>query len=135
MSAERAAREVVIFAAQALGPAGLGVNRSGNVSVRQGDGFLITPTGVAYDRLSPEAIVFLGLDGARRRGERFSELAGNHFAQVRELVGRESDSNGGECAIAHGDVILEHAGHGRHDNAAAGDGAALKPAKHGVVQG
>ena len=70
MSAERAAREVVIFAAQALGPAGLGVNRSGNVSVRQGDGFLITPTGVAYDRLSPVAIVFLGLDGARRRGER-----------------------------------------------------------------
>jgi L-fuculose-phosphate aldolase len=65
---EAALREEVIATALALGPADLGVNRSGNVSRRFGDGFLVTPTGVAYADLTPEALAFVPLDGAPHRG-------------------------------------------------------------------
>jgi L-fuculose-phosphate aldolase len=62
-------RAGVVRAAQALGPAGLGVNRSGNVSARCDDGMLITPTGVPYAALAPGSIVFLDLGGGGRAGE------------------------------------------------------------------
>jgi L-fuculose-phosphate aldolase len=43
----------------------LGINqgRSGNVSTRTEDGFLITPSGIAYEAMSPEQVVFMDLDG------------------------------------------------------------------------
>ncbi len=45
---------------------GINVNKSGNVSVRAArggaDGFLITPTGISYDDLKPEHIVFISLE-------------------------------------------------------------------------
>ncbi|MCP5247817.1 MAG: class II aldolase/adducin family protein [Candidatus Accumulibacter sp.] len=52
--------------------AGAGLNRgtAGNVSVRAsdgdggGEGFLITPTGMAYDALASEDVVFMRLDGS-----------------------------------------------------------------------
>ena len=37
--------------------------RSGNVSIRHDDGFLITPSGVKYSSLKNEDIVFVSLDG------------------------------------------------------------------------
>jgi L-fuculose-phosphate aldolase len=51
---------------------GLGINQgtSGNISVRYGEGLLITPTSLPYDTLEPEDIVYLSSDGAptgRRR--------------------------------------------------------------------
>ena len=43
----------------------LGINQgnSGNISVRHGDGLLITPTSLPYDQMSPEDIVYLATDG------------------------------------------------------------------------
>ncbi len=43
----------------------LGINQgtSGNVSVRSGDGFLITPSGIPYDRMTPDQMVRMDLDG------------------------------------------------------------------------
>ena len=43
----------------------LGLTRgaSGNVSVRSGDGFLVSPTGVAYDDLTPDLIVHMTMEG------------------------------------------------------------------------
>jgi L-fuculose-phosphate aldolase len=42
-----------------------GVNQGtvGNVSARTAEGFLISPTGVPYDRLGPEQVVTMDLDG------------------------------------------------------------------------
>ncbi len=37
--------------------------RAGNVSARFDDGFLITPSGLAYEALQPDDIVFVDLDG------------------------------------------------------------------------
>lgn len=50
----------------------LGVNQgaSGNVSVRCGDGFLITPSGIAYELMTPNEIIFVTLDGRAEAGRR-----------------------------------------------------------------
>jgi L-fuculose-phosphate aldolase len=62
--AELDLRAGVIATARALEACDLGVNRSGNVSARCRDGFLITPTGLPYDGLTREDVVFVALDGA-----------------------------------------------------------------------
>ncbi len=43
---------------------GLNQGTSGNISARLGDGLLITPSGVPYDRLTPEMIVPMDADGS-----------------------------------------------------------------------
>ena len=63
-------RAALIATARAMAAAGLNAGTAGNVSVRDGDGFFITPTGMAYDRLEPEDIPAMALDGSvtgRRR--------------------------------------------------------------------
>ncbi|WP_030571680.1 class II aldolase/adducin family protein [Streptomyces aureocirculatus] len=47
---------------------GLVVGTSGNVSVRVGDTVLVTPSGVAYDKLTPADVLGVGLDGERLFG-------------------------------------------------------------------
>jgi len=56
-------RERIIRAARSLGPLGINQGKSGNVSARTPDGVLITPSGIAYEDLTPEMIVFMGMDG------------------------------------------------------------------------
>ena len=43
---------------------GINQGSAGNVSARYEDGFLITPSGVSYDKLRSDDIVFVGLDGS-----------------------------------------------------------------------
>ncbi|MBL8426855.1 MAG: class II aldolase/adducin family protein [Dechloromonas sp.] len=45
-------------------PAGLNKGTSGNVSLRHGDGFYITPTGMPYDKLVADDIPLMALDGS-----------------------------------------------------------------------
>ena len=66
---ERAARQSLIDHCRAMNASGLSLNKSGNASLRWGDGLLITPTGRAYDRLLPEDIVYLELDGSCPPGQ------------------------------------------------------------------
>jgi L-fuculose-phosphate aldolase len=70
MTAEDALRGQIIAFARRLGPEGLSVNRSGNISARWADGFLITPSGMAYETLAPSDAVFVGMDGAVPAGQR-----------------------------------------------------------------
>ncbi len=53
----------IIATCRQMQAAGINQGTSGNVSVRHGDGLLITPSGVPYDRLEPADIVFVGMDG------------------------------------------------------------------------
>lgn len=66
--ADTTLRAQLIAAARRMTAAGLNKGTAGNLSVRcvdQGEaGYLITPTGMAYDTLTPEDIVFMRLDGA-----------------------------------------------------------------------
>lgn len=62
-------RQEIIRTVCSFGPAGLSIGTSGNVSVRTQDGFLITPTGVAYAELKPASIIELDLSGKRITGK------------------------------------------------------------------
>ena len=59
----RKLRKAVIETARAMNRVGLNHGTSGNVSVRAGAGFLITPSGIPYDALEPGMIVPMDLDG------------------------------------------------------------------------
>lgn len=64
-----ALREQLLQAARRLGELGLNRGTSGNVSVRDGDGYLVTPSGMATQAMTPRDMVWMGLDG-RVEGER-----------------------------------------------------------------
>ena len=48
----------------AMNAEGINQGSAGNISLRFEDGFLITPSGLAYDRLQPADIVLVALDGS-----------------------------------------------------------------------
>lgn len=63
-SADEAA-QALVDAARQMAAAGLNSGTSGNMSVRRGGGMLITPTGIEPERLAPEMMVAMDLDGRR----------------------------------------------------------------------
>lgn len=65
---ELALRTELIEACRAMN--GLGINKgtAGNISVRFGKGFLISPTGIPYDKLTPDHVVHMDWD-AQYEGE------------------------------------------------------------------
>ena len=60
----------LIVAAQALDAAGFMPSKSGNLSLRTRHGFVITPSGLPYARLTPEDLVELAVDGSTLAGQR-----------------------------------------------------------------
>ncbi len=67
-------RVEVARAYRRLGELGLITGSSGNVSLRVGEGILITPTGIPWERVRPEGIVALDFAGrVRGRGHPSSE--------------------------------------------------------------
>ena len=60
---ETTLRKAVIHAGLETNRRGLNQGTSGNISVRLGDGMLITPSGVAYEALQPEDLVFVNGEG------------------------------------------------------------------------
>jgi len=62
-------RRAIIDTCLAMNRLGINQGSSGNLSVRHGDGFLITPSSLPYDETQPQDIVAMGFDGAYE-GER-----------------------------------------------------------------
>lgn len=62
-SDETAARAAIVATAERMSARGLSPGRSGNVSQRHGGGLLITPSGVAYEDLTPDKIVLVDAEG------------------------------------------------------------------------
>ena len=62
-------REALIAAARSLQKYQLGTGTAGNLSARIGQGYLITPTGVDYELLTPAHIVRMDLRGNRAAGD------------------------------------------------------------------
>jgi L-fuculose-phosphate aldolase len=56
-------RRDIIAACLKMNALGINQGSSGNLSVRSGDGLLITPSGLPYDETEPQDIVRLGFDG------------------------------------------------------------------------
>ncbi|MGI9513907.1 MAG: class II aldolase/adducin family protein [Anderseniella sp.] len=63
MSDETSLRWEVLETAQAMSAKGLSPQRSGNVSVRIAEGFLVTPTGLPYADYQPADMVKMSMDG------------------------------------------------------------------------
>lgn len=70
MNPNTASREslskAVIDTCLAMNAHGINQGNAGNISQRFEDGFLITPSGIAYERLQPGDIVYVGMDGSSR---------------------------------------------------------------------
>jgi len=63
-------RKEIIAACRELEACGFITGTWGNVSIRYGDGFLLTPSRVAYSVMQPEDMVHVGMDGRKLSGER-----------------------------------------------------------------
>ncbi|QOZ48627.1 class II aldolase [Bradyrhizobium sp. CCBAU 53340] len=57
-------RQAIIDACRRMNALGINQGTSGNISVRHGDGILVTPTSVPYDAMTPDQIVFMAMDGS-----------------------------------------------------------------------
>ncbi len=62
-------RKQLVEAARSLHRGGMNIGTAGNLSLRDGAGMLITPSGLDYRKMQAEDIVFVGPDG-RREGSR-----------------------------------------------------------------
>ncbi len=69
-ASEKQVRAEVVATARAMSASGLSPGRSGNVSARFGDGMLITPSGLAYDAMEDDDVVFVQGDGSVDSGQR-----------------------------------------------------------------
>jgi len=58
--------QAVIDTCLAMNTQGINQGNAGNISQRFEDGFLITPSAIAYERLQPGDVVYVGMDGSSR---------------------------------------------------------------------
>ncbi|MDR3517266.1 MAG: class II aldolase/adducin family protein [Azospirillaceae bacterium] len=63
MSSDTAIRSEIIATCLRMNDANLNVGSAGNISVRVRGGFLITPSGIAYETMRPEQIVAMDMEG------------------------------------------------------------------------
>jgi L-fuculose-phosphate aldolase len=61
---DREKRQSIIDACLRMNALGINQGTSGNISLRHGDGMLITPTSTPYEAMLPEQIVSMRLDGS-----------------------------------------------------------------------
>lgn len=61
---ELALRADLVEACRSMNRLGINKGTAGNISVRAGDGFLISPTGIPYDRLTAEHVVKMNWEGS-----------------------------------------------------------------------
>ncbi len=64
MTEEQDLRARMVATCRAMNASGINQGTSGNLSIRFGDGFLITPSSMPYDAMLAEDIVEMGWDGA-----------------------------------------------------------------------
>jgi len=67
---ELAKRQSIIDACRQMNTLGINQGTSGNISLRHGEGMLITPTSTPYDAMDVDEIVFLKLNGRPAAGQR-----------------------------------------------------------------
>ncbi len=82
--AARAKRQSIIDACRSMNGLGINQGTSGNISLRDGDGFLITPTSMPYDEMKPEDIIEMRFDHSVVGDGRPSTEWRFHFDILRE---------------------------------------------------
>lgn len=61
--------EQLLSVSKQLVALGLNKGTSGNVSVRDGEGFIITPSGLPVEQMTTRSMVYMGLDGKAEAGK------------------------------------------------------------------
>lgn len=87
-------RDALCEASRVLEARGLNTGTAGNLSVRLGDGFLVTPSGVKPARLTPAAIVAMGADGRPRDA---GQKPSSEWRFHRDIYARRDDAK----AVVH----------------------------------
>lgn len=90
---EEDARRALVAAARRMHDLGLNPGRSGNASLRWQGGFLVTPSGLAYDRLGPGDMAFVDAAGEPQGAYRPS----SEWRLHRDVYARRPEAGG----IAH----------------------------------
>lgn len=94
-------RQSIIDHCLKMNSVGLNQGTSGNISVRHGDGLLISPSGVPYEELKPADMVFLNMDGTYQGGLKPSSEWRFH----RDIIKSRPDVN----AVVHAHPIYSTA--------------------------
>ena len=81
---EAALREAIVRFGRSMFERGLTFGSSGNISARLDDGWLMTPTNVALDRLDPARLARLDNDGRALSGDAPTKESFLHIAMYRE---------------------------------------------------
>ncbi len=63
-------RQSIIDACLRMNALGINQGTSGNISLRHGEGMLVTPTSTPYEAMQPEQIVYMHLDGSHDPAQR-----------------------------------------------------------------
>jgi L-fuculose-phosphate aldolase len=156
---DREKRQSIIDACLRMNALGINQGTSGNISLRHGQGMLITPTGEPYETMQPEQIVFMDFDGAVASNQRPSSEWRFHldilkarpetnavvhahptYATTLAIMGREIPPIHYMIAVAGGDTIrcAPYATFGteelsQHAIAALQDRLACLLAHHGMI--
>ena len=109
--------EQVIKYAKMLNFKNLSALRSGNISVRYKNGFLITPSGVKYSQLQTEDVVFVSLDG---KFESLKQKPSSEWRIHKDIYVNKKEAN----AVVHA--------HSTHATAVSAHGKSI-PAFHYMV--
>ncbi len=80
MASEQEKRQELTEVYKELDRSGLIFLASGNISVRHGDGMLISPTGASADKIAPEHFIFCNFDGTCPEGGKPSSEWSMHAA-------------------------------------------------------
>ena len=67
---DREKRQSIIDACLRMNVLGINQGTSGNISLRHGEGMLVTPTSTPYEAMRPEHIVYMHLDGSHDPAQR-----------------------------------------------------------------
>lgn len=92
MSGDAGERAKLVAAARRMTALGFNTGKSGNVSARCADGFLVTPSGKSYESLAPDDLVLVHRDGSHGAGKPSSE-----WRLHRDLYARRPEA----AAIVH----------------------------------
>src|SRR5437763_10673925 len=84
---DREKRQSIIDACRSMNALGINQGTSGNISLREGEGFLITPTSMPYDLMQPEDIIEMRFDHTVAGNGRPSTEWRFHLATLRARPG------------------------------------------------
>ena len=77
-------RQAIVDVCRRMNALGINQGTSGNISVRHGDGLLITPTSTPYETMAPDQIAFMKMDGSFASNQRPSSEWRFHLDILRE---------------------------------------------------